>query len=357
MTELNTSTGKMAWAHSNVWAGGHLNATYDPKGLHFHLADPLGTRRVQANALGAVEETCQSLFFGEQLNCVQTALATASDATEHHFTGKERDTESGLDYFGARYYSSNMGRFMSPDWASHPQAVPYASLGNPQSLNLYAYVNNNPLSEVDADGHFASPWHFLLSFVAAIATGHNPVFAAKLGYHNVMKDLGTQGGTPDQTGIHGMGAGLQTSAEAREDTVQALQTEQANGDLAGEQHTVQDPWASGHDYQDWPGSFGALGLWGTIKHEVGDWLPKPWALWGALTASIRDLRDPNASADSLLRGGPGGSSPTNSTPSPMPGPGGGGMHCIGCFLPPGYSPTPPQPTPMPDPSKLVRVAQ
>jgi RHS repeat-associated protein len=69
------------------------------------------------------------------------------------FTGKERDTESGLDYFGARYYSSNMGRWMSPDWASGAEAVPYADFTNPQSLNLYEYVGNNPLARVDADGH------------------------------------------------------------------------------------------------------------------------------------------------------------------------------------------------------------
>jgi len=68
-------------------------------------------------------------------------------------TGKERDAESGLDYFGARYYGSNMGRFMSPDWASKPEAVPYSSLANPQSLNLYSYVLNNPLSKADPDGH------------------------------------------------------------------------------------------------------------------------------------------------------------------------------------------------------------
>jgi len=68
-------------------------------------------------------------------------------------TGKERDTESGLDYFGARYYASNMGRWMSPDWADKPEAVPYSSLDNPQSRNLYGYVGNNPLSKADADGH------------------------------------------------------------------------------------------------------------------------------------------------------------------------------------------------------------
>jgi RHS repeat-associated protein len=69
------------------------------------------------------------------------------------FTGKERDTESGNDYFGARYYGSSMGRFMSPDWSAQEEPVPYAKLDNPQSLNLYAYVGNNPLGGVDADGH------------------------------------------------------------------------------------------------------------------------------------------------------------------------------------------------------------
>jgi RHS repeat-associated protein len=70
-------------------------------------------------------------------------------------TGKERDAESGLDYFGARYYASSMGRFMSPDWSAKVEPVPYSKLDDPQTLNLYGYVGNNPLSRVDADGHFA----------------------------------------------------------------------------------------------------------------------------------------------------------------------------------------------------------
>jgi RHS repeat-associated protein len=69
------------------------------------------------------------------------------------FTGKERDAESGLDNFGARYMSSTMGRFMSPDYSDDPVPVPYASLGDPQSLNLYAYAGNNPMTFADEDGH------------------------------------------------------------------------------------------------------------------------------------------------------------------------------------------------------------
>jgi RHS repeat-associated protein len=80
------------------------------------------------------------------------------------FTGKERDQESGLDYFGARYFASSMGRFMSPDWDSDPDAVPYADYENPQSLNLYGYVQNNPLSVTDSDGHCGNSSSYMSTF-------------------------------------------------------------------------------------------------------------------------------------------------------------------------------------------------
>jgi RHS repeat-associated protein len=69
------------------------------------------------------------------------------------FTGKERDVETGLDYFGARYFSAAQGRFISADWSAQPVPVPYADFTNPQTLNLYAYVKNNPLATADLDGH------------------------------------------------------------------------------------------------------------------------------------------------------------------------------------------------------------
>lgn len=138
------------WQLTNVFGNGELLATYDAKGLHFHLKDALGTRRVQTDDTGAPEEDCTSLPFGDQASCtlVSNPPATADDATPLHFTGKERDTESGNDYFGARYYGSSMGRFSSPD----PSGVAYADPSNPQSFNLYAYVMNNPLINIDPAG-------------------------------------------------------------------------------------------------------------------------------------------------------------------------------------------------------------
>ena len=169
--ELTVLDGNNNWQRTNVYASGKLLATYDQisdpssgspsqiAALHFHLTDPLGTRRMQLSGeiaiLGCPETDIQSLPFGDQLSPYtdQFACPTADDATSLHFTGKERDTESGNDYFGARYYASTMGRFLSPDWSAKEEPVPYAKLDNPQTLNLYNYMRNNPLAGVDPDGH------------------------------------------------------------------------------------------------------------------------------------------------------------------------------------------------------------
>jgi RHS repeat-associated protein len=153
--ELTQLSGSGAWQRTNVFGGGKQLATYDPMGLHFQIEDALGTRRMQTNADGQPETDILSLPYGDQLSTPpdQYAPATADDATPLHFTGKERDTESGNDYFGARYYESVVGRWLSPDWSAKIMPVPYAKLDNPQSLNLYAYVFNNPLKGIDLDGH------------------------------------------------------------------------------------------------------------------------------------------------------------------------------------------------------------
>ncbi len=149
-SQLHTQNGVTTWERTNAYGAGRLLATYDANGLHFHLSDPLGTRRVQTDSNGVAETECQSLPYGDQFSCFQAnnAPQTADDATPLHFTAKERDTESGLDYFGARYYGSSMGRFMSPDKPvdQHPE--------DPQSWNLYTYVRNNPLSSIDQDGNY-----------------------------------------------------------------------------------------------------------------------------------------------------------------------------------------------------------
>ena len=82
----------------------------------------------------------------------------------HKFTGKERDSESGLDNFGARYMSSVMGRFMSAD----PKHV-RAHLSDPQSFNRYIYTRDNPLLYIDPDGKdFEKAAQDLLGFAKSL---------------------------------------------------------------------------------------------------------------------------------------------------------------------------------------------
>lgn len=165
LTQFSLAAGVATWQRTNVYVAGKLLATYDTTGLHFHVTDPLGTRRLQVGgnlggaylvpSIGQPETLFQSLPYGDGLATLtdQDAPASADDATPLHFTGKERDSETENDYFGARYYASTMARFMSPDWSATAEPVPYAMMGNPQSLNLFAYVGNNPLVRADADGH------------------------------------------------------------------------------------------------------------------------------------------------------------------------------------------------------------
>ena len=153
MTEMTNNAGTWQWAHTNVYAPG-LSATYDADlsgqtegQLYFHLTDWLGTRRQQTDYAGNPVLNFTGLPYGNGLTTIPVSNADVADATEHHFTGKERDTESGNDYFGARYYASTMGRWLSPD---KPFADQHTS--NPQSWNLYEYGRNNPLRNVDPNG-------------------------------------------------------------------------------------------------------------------------------------------------------------------------------------------------------------
>jgi len=131
--------------HWEVWHG-PWNAIYvNPTTTYYH-GDQIGSSRLIANNFGFPIWQGTFLPFGEEYN-------PQSTISHYKFSGKERDTESNNDYFGARYYDNNIGRWMTADWAAKATTVPYASFGDPQTLNLYGFVANNPLNKVDADGH------------------------------------------------------------------------------------------------------------------------------------------------------------------------------------------------------------
>jgi RHS repeat-associated protein len=107
---------------------------------HYYLSDHLGSTSKVISAAGVVEEESDFTAFG-------TELTAAQGANHYKFTSKERDSESGNDYFGARYYASSMGRFLSTD-----PSMESVLLRNPQTWNRYSYVINNPADLVDPNG-------------------------------------------------------------------------------------------------------------------------------------------------------------------------------------------------------------
>jgi RHS repeat-associated protein len=119
------------------------------------VSDHLGTPRMIVDQIGTLANVKRHdyLPFGEELfapaggRTTSLGYTTVGDGVRHQFTQKERDIETGLDYFEARFYGSTQGRFTSPD----PLLMSGIPI-EPQSWNRYSYCLNKPLSHVDPDG-------------------------------------------------------------------------------------------------------------------------------------------------------------------------------------------------------------
>jgi len=129
------------------------NAILPPCQTCYLSMDHLGSTRLVTDQVGTVISRHDYMPFGEEITngfAGRGAPWGNSDRVNQKFTGKQRDSETGLDYFGARYYGSALGRFTSPDDGIDQDAE------DPQSWNLYSYVRNNPLANVDPDGRACS---------------------------------------------------------------------------------------------------------------------------------------------------------------------------------------------------------
>jgi RHS repeat-associated protein len=124
----------------------------DQEKTYYFLYDHLGSVDVVLDDEGNVVERADYEPYGEDRLRVDgdgtpigAPIGNLSASDEHKYTGQELDSETGLYYYGARYYNPSVGRFISEDpWEG--------DLSNPQTLNKYSYVLNNPLKYVDPTG-------------------------------------------------------------------------------------------------------------------------------------------------------------------------------------------------------------
>jgi RHS repeat-associated protein len=124
------------------------------------VGDHLGTTRMVVDNTGSLAALKRHdyLPFGEELFAPAGGRYAAigysgGDGVRQQYTRKERDWETGLDYFGARYYANVQGRFTSPD----PIALDPKRVFDPQRLNRYGYARQNPLMFLDPDGEDVIP--------------------------------------------------------------------------------------------------------------------------------------------------------------------------------------------------------
>lgn len=156
----------------------------NPPDIKYYVTDHLHSTAMFVDKAGTTSAIQDDNDFYPWGGVVSGVGKTTSNNTIK-FTGKYRDTESQLDYFGARYYANASGRFLTPDWSGKPTTVPYASFGDPQSLNLYSYVRNSPIVRVDPDGHM----------VAGFTDSGAPLIPQGAGA--TMGDMSFGGGLPD----------------------------------------------------------------------------------------------------------------------------------------------------------------
>jgi RHS repeat-associated protein len=139
------------WATGYVYVNAQFLAQYSNSTTYFATLDQIDSVRLLTAMDGSVAECHDYLPFGELISYPACTYGAADD--QYQFAEYQRDWESNLDNAQARYYASALGRFMSPDRSDFPDSVPYADFQNPQTLNLYSYVENDPLGATDPTGH------------------------------------------------------------------------------------------------------------------------------------------------------------------------------------------------------------
>ena len=152
--------------NKHIFANGIEIATIKGSGststIHYVHPDHLTGASIITDSNGNIEETLDYYPFGS----IRLDEKSDSYSESRKFSGHEFDVDSGLSYMDARYYNSDLGRFISQDPAYLELDRLEVQLIDPQSWNSYAYARNNPLINIDPNGEFS-----VRSYLSCWATG------------------------------------------------------------------------------------------------------------------------------------------------------------------------------------------
>jgi len=153
-----------------LYLGGQRVAQYSYGTTQWFHADHLGSSRFLSSWNGTPMWEATYLPYGQEWNPPSGSGPVSPN--HYKFTGKERDGESGLDYFGARFYASAQGRFLSPD----PLLGSEFHIKSPQRWNGYSYGQNNPANRIDIGGYFDIPVHKSITGGAFYRLGYGATY-------------------------------------------------------------------------------------------------------------------------------------------------------------------------------------
>ena len=256
-------------------------------GRQYLTADHLGSTRLVTTSTGALDRRYDYVPFGEELfagtggRTTDMLYQAAPDSVNPRFTGQMRDNESGLDYFGARYYSGAQGGFTTPDplnwlnWQLRAQPRDSSSehsrleeekdgnlgsraefrqrLEDPQQLNLYTYVRNNPLRHTDPRGLWLAEGHTELTNFAMDGFAYGDV-ALAVRANIAVDELANQLNNPAHY-MAGTGEKAEKLIASSLDSAVQLEVSGKHADamkaLGSGMHTVQDRYSHSAQNAGW----------------------------------------------------------------------------------------------------------
>ncbi len=153
--ETSTTNGLQVWIGNiyeekngktlfHIYAAGNLVCTFDLAATitDYYQSDDLHSTSILTDSGGNLTQHYEYSAYGRD----RYTYSTSAFPVSQRFTSQVKDEDTGLYYYGARYYDPELGRFIQPDTI-------ISDLGNPQTYNHYSYTLNNPLRYTDPTGH------------------------------------------------------------------------------------------------------------------------------------------------------------------------------------------------------------